>query len=62
VSPLLFLVPLLPPLAGAPPFEGQRVRWPGEDRELVWDGERWAADEAPDEPPFDGGDAWLDEG
>lgn len=59
MSPLLFLVPLLPPgLSAPPPFRGQRVRWPGAAGDLVWDGERWVP-QGPREPPFDGGDTWL---
>lgn len=36
----LYLVALIPPGA-RPPFTGQRVRWPDESQEWVWDGERW---------------------
>ena len=51
---LNYMVPLLPP--GWKPRVGLRVRWPGEDCDWVWDGERWHSQSW----DFDGGDSWLD--
>lgn len=38
------------------PRVGQRLRWPGDDREWVWNGEEWIGTRT----AFDGGDAWAD--
>lgn len=38
------------------PRVGQRLRWPGDDREWVWNGEEWIGTRT----TFDGGDAWAD--
>lgn len=50
----LFLTPLIPLEAPETRTVGQRVRWPGDDREWVWSGEEWI----PLRVTFDGGDAW----
>ncbi|MCO5171873.1 MAG: hypothetical protein M9894_36700 [Planctomycetes bacterium] len=55
LPPPLFLVQLSPD--GPPPRVGQRVRWPGDDRVWVWDGEAWVGERT----LFDGGDLWEDE-
>jgi len=52
-----FLVPILPPDLRGSPRPGRRIRWPGEDREWVWDGEAWVTVSR----QFDGGDVWRDE-
>ena len=39
---LTYLVPLLPGEGRDVPV-GRRVRWPGEDSDWVWDGQRWVA-------------------
>jgi hypothetical protein len=41
---------------GRRPVIGQRVRWPGDDRVWVWNGEEWVGERT----AFDGGDAWDD--
>lgn len=57
VDPSSFLVGLRPPEPEAQlPRVGQRVRWPGDDREWVWDGQEWVGLRT----AFDGGDAWED--
>jgi hypothetical protein len=51
----LFLASLIPP-EETPflPRRGQRARWPGDDRDWVWDGERWVGTRT----EFHGGDMW----
>ena len=49
----LFLTQLFP--SGYTPKVGQRLRWPGDDRVFMWNGEEWVGERIDD---FDGGDLW----
>lgn len=50
------LISLIPEGVDVSPPVGQRLRWPDDDREWIWDGEHWVVFRR----IFDGGDAWDD--
>ncbi len=51
------LVPLLPADVEGVPRPGRLIRWPGEQRDWLWTGEKWVGMV----PEFDGGDVWCEE-